>query len=401
MKGKEEKEEKFNVKINFYGEEIDLDLNFDYNHFVKKISNIFTIPLEQFNSISLSYIDEDGDTIILSTKEDYLIFLQQVKENIVKSIIAEINENSKIDPMICLDSALDYKDKIEKANNQINVENNNRNQDIMNNENNNNNFGINNNKNNIHNILENENNQAININENIKDIIFNYPCAKCSITPIICVLFYCPKCPLFLCEECYKKNPYHEHEITKIESIEKFNKIKEQEEQDKNKSLEERQQKENEQNNNYYYQYFNPNNYFPNDNQNIQSIYNNQNDNRYQFQEYNLPPRPYDNFWPYMDQELHRPHAPQNPQGVHFPFFPLPNHPNIFHQFKEEFKKFYKKKRSGIKNTMNLFQEMKYKRKIHEARKKYNLVGVDDKILFEALSKTNGNIDEAIALLTN
>ena len=99
--------------------------------------------------------------------------------------------------MICLDSALDYKDKIEKANNQINVENNNRNQDIMNNENNNNNFGINNNKNNIHNILENENNQAININENIKDIIFNYPCAKCSITPIICVLFYCPKCPLF------------------------------------------------------------------------------------------------------------------------------------------------------------------------------------------------------------
>ena len=46
MKGKEEKEEKFNVKINFYGEEIDLDLNFDYNHFVKKISNIFTIPLE-------------------------------------------------------------------------------------------------------------------------------------------------------------------------------------------------------------------------------------------------------------------------------------------------------------------------------------------------------------------
>ena len=43
---------------------------------------------------------------------------------------------------------------------------------------------------------------------------------------------------------------------------------------------------------------------------------------------------------------------------------------------------------------------MKYKSIIHQAKKQYNLDGVDDKRLYEALEKTDGNIDEAIALLT-
>ena len=170
MNEEENQEEKFNIKIKFYGEEIDTELKVDYNHFIWNICNIFNIHPEQFKSIALSYFDEDGDSIILSTKEDYAIFLQQVKEKIVRSITAEINQNSQIDPMACLDSALDYKDKIEQANNQIKIENK---QNIFNNDINNN-LGINNNQNINNNIPQ--NNQPNNNNEHIENIIFNYPC---------------------------------------------------------------------------------------------------------------------------------------------------------------------------------------------------------------------------------
>ena len=382
MNEKENQEEKFNIKIKFYGEEIDTELKVDYNHFIWNICNIFNIHPEQFNSIALSYFDEDGDSIILSTKEDYAIFLQQVKEKIVRSITAEINENSQIDPMACLDSALDYKDKIEQANNQIKIENK---QNIFNNDINNN-LGINNNQNINNNIPQ--NNQPNNNNEHIENIIFNYPCSYCQINPIICVLYYCPTCTLYLCEECYKKNQKHEHNIIKIESKENLNKIKEKE-KEKNDYVNQRKEMENKQNNDYYYQYYNPNNnnyYIHNNNQNNNNGNYNQDNNKILPQQPNFP------HWPYLFGP-HGPHRPHGPHGHDMPNFPFC--PPVF----KEFKKFLKKK-SGIKNSMDLFKQMKYKSIIHQAKKQYNLDGVDDKRLYEALEKTDGNIDEAIALLT-
>ena len=45
-------------------------------------------------------------------------------------------------------------------------------------------------------------------------------------------------------------------------------------------------------------------------------------------------------------------------------------------------------------------KDMKYKKMIYQARKTYNLEGVQDNQLIDALNKTNGNIDEAVILLT-
>ena len=43
----------------------------------------------------------------------------------------------------------------------------------------------------------------------------------------------------------------------------------------------------------------------------------------------------------------------------------------------------------------------KYKKIISNARKTYNLEGIDDNQLIDALKKTNGNIDQAFVLLAN
>ena len=86
MEEKNDNEETFNIKLNLYDELIDLKVNSDYNYFVKNICTILNISPEQLKSFSLSYNDEDGDSILLSTEEDYTIFFQQVKEKTVNSL---------------------------------------------------------------------------------------------------------------------------------------------------------------------------------------------------------------------------------------------------------------------------------------------------------------------------
>ena len=44
-------------------------------------------------------------------------------------------------------------------------------------------------------------------------------------------------------------------------------------------------------------------------------------------------------------------------------------------------------------------KNMKYLKIIHKAKKTYDLKGISDYQLSEAMQKTNGNIDEAILLL--
>ena len=89
----EENEQNYDIKINFYEEYIDLSINSDYNTFIKNICNILKISPEQLNIFTLSYNDEDGDNILLTTEEDYKIFFYQVKGKLVDRIIIEKNEN--------------------------------------------------------------------------------------------------------------------------------------------------------------------------------------------------------------------------------------------------------------------------------------------------------------------
>ncbi len=51
-------------------------------------------------------------------------------------------------------------------------------------------------------------------------------------------------------------------------------------------------------------------------------------------------------------------------------------------------------------NAMDLNEEMKYTKIIKKARKNYDLNGIKNAQLIEALKKTNGNIDEALIYLS-
>ena len=99
------------------------------------------------------------------------------------------------------------------------------NKNIDNNINNNiNNNKINNNDNNIKGNHHNNNNKLILNNEpekdiQIDDLIFQeYSCNSCSTFPIICILYYCSQCQMFLCEDCYNKVGNHIHPFKQFES---------------------------------------------------------------------------------------------------------------------------------------------------------------------------------------
>lgn len=353
-------EEIFNIKLNFYDELIDLKVNSDYNFYIKNICTILNVPSDKLKSFSFSYNDDDGDSILLSTEEDYAIFFQQVKEKTVDSLIIEVNENNNIDPIACFGSAMDYQDQIEQANNQIKNDNNNINNI------NNSNSAINVNLNNIENKYEQidlDNNQIVNKEpENdvqIEDIIFEYKCTKCSTYPIICVMYYCPKCNLYLCESC-NDTENHKDPLLKIESKKELQKIKEEE----NEEIHKKQ---------------------------LENIQGNMN--------YNNPDNQYNNNYPYYwnNNNINNNNPNQPPSIIVYPY-------QIYKLFRKPLKdlkknkiKFIRKKSDKIVPPfLNPIRNFKL---IRKARKTYNLQGISNQQLLEALNKTNGNIDEAIVQL--
>lgn len=354
MKEKNNNEEIFNIKLYLYEELIDLQVNSDYNYFIKNICTILNVSPEQLNSFSLSYNDEDGDSILLSTEDDYTIFFQQVKENLVNTVRVEINENKNIDPIACFGSALNYKEQIMQANNQI--KNNNNNINNINNSNNVININLNNNILNSNDNIENEydkfdldldNNQNINNlifnkepennDANINDLIFEYKCNLCPTYPIICVMYYCPDCELYLCESCHKIIENHYHPLLKIESKKQLQKIKEKE----NEEIERKRQSQN-------------------NKDNFNQFNNNENQLNYF-------------------------------QNSIIDFISKP-----FKSLKKKKMKLIRKKNDEIRGFLNQMKKMKL---IKKARKQYNLDGISDYQIIEALDKTNGNIDEAILQL--
>ena len=424
MKEKEEdKEEILNTKIIFLNEKIDIQLNSEYDSFVKNICNILKIPTDQYSSLKISYNDEDDDNIIVSTEEDYNLYLKQLKEKSVNELILEIREDSNIDPNTCFINALSYQNQIVKEKNKINNENNNminnnniiknnnmvKNNNIINNNNIDNNIPndiINNNflndnminneidnnidnncdngNNNIKNNIDNFNNEInknyinnnlinnVNYNDNIKyyfdnfnqnnndklekkepinnndsidDKVFDYKCILCSVYPILLCLYYCPNCQLHLCEDCKNKNYYHEHPLQKYISKKELIKIK---------------LKEN----------FNMDN--TNDNQ-IKDNTNKENNNLIK-NEVN------------SDEEFDLLEMiKSNPNPIKL----LQN---------EKTKKFAKKNFDSVKK---FFKNIPYGPSFLKAKFQYNLEGVDDNELLEALKQTDGNVDQAIILLTN
>ena len=355
MKEKDDDDEIFNSTIYFYDEKIDILLNSDYNTFINNICKIIQIPPEQFNSLKISYLDEDGDSIILTSEEDYKIFFQQIKDKTVNGINLEIDENSNINPIASFGSALDYKEQIEQANKKIEDDKNNNSNNIININN------INDNENNNDNIRYNFDNSGININNIINneefdnedvpidDIVFDYKCSSCSTYPIICTIHYCSLCPLYLCGDCIKNYMNHMHPLQKYESRRELIKIKEKE----NNEIEKMNQRKNIKNN-----------------ENSISQNNQLNNN-------NLAYSNDTNFIDGNDQ-------------LNFNLLNLLKTLNPFKLLKDKKLKYILKKNKKILNNMAI---------VHKAKQKYNLEGIDDLKLLEALNQTNGDIDQALFLL--
>ena len=393
--------------IKFYSEIKKVILTPTFEELKKKICNLLQINEDSFNFLKLSYKDEDNDIITVSSEEDYNILLAQIKSKEVDILNIESEEDGNIDINACSHSIIKFHENIDKENNEeekkndfdiissqqfeINkeekkenqknnividsiqssrIEINENNQDQLKNKNNfdfqkndndlkspylqndindNNINNINNfNKNNI-NTRNNINN--ININNNMNNnnlssqtyMVFPLSCNLCSQYPIVKVLYYCLVCNIPLCEECEDKlGINHRHSILKVQTNQQF--------EDLNLRINSCSKGGNSQSNN------NKNN---NDNKNSP------NENQSQIM-------------------------------------------NIFNNIKDSVI-------SGIfgddkknENINNINQEVNNKNEqivpqrmslIQLARAQYDLNGVSDSQLQEAIEKTNGNIDEAVILL--
>ena len=94
--------QKFYIDMEYYGQLIkNFPITNDYNVLIQDICYFTYVPPEQFKSLKVMYKDDDGDCIIIKTKEDYEIFYENVKNKVVSKLITEINyddENMKPEP---------------------------------------------------------------------------------------------------------------------------------------------------------------------------------------------------------------------------------------------------------------------------------------------------------------
>ena len=389
----ENKNEEIIAYIKFYGEIKKVILSNTFDEFKLKLCKVLEINENLFNSLKLSYKDEDNDTISVSSEEDYNILIGQIKSKEVDIINIEKEGNANIDINACEKSILKFNEKLNKdeENEKEEIKINNKNLNIIsnqqfeiNNEENNNkkynniqkneiiiNNNIPNNKINNNLIIHNDNdlespyihynnfnnniqhnkntinfnnlnyinngNRNINLN-NQTYMVFPYYCNLCNQYPIVKVLFYCLVCGIPLCQECEEKlGINHRHSILKVQTKQQYDDLQ-------IKINGNSKEKVNIQNNNK-----------DNSNQSgIQKIADNftntiKNSVLYLFGNDN------------KNENLNN----------------IDNRGQIYNQ-------------PMIPQKMNLIQL---------ARAKYDLDGISDNQLQEAIEKANGNIDDAIVLL--
>ena len=406
----ENKNEEVIAYIKFYSEIKKVILTPTFEELKKKICNVMQINEDLFNSLKLNYKDVDNDIITVSSEEDYNILLAQIKNKEVDILNIESEQDANIDIDACSHSILkfheniDKEEKEEKKNNfdiissqhfeikeekKDNQKNNNVIESIQSNrieitENNQNKL---NNKNNLNiqniqndddylespyiqndikdknlkennNIINNCNNNKINninninnfnnINNNISNnnlgsqtyMVFPYNCNLCNQYPIVKVLYYCPVCNIPLCEECEEKlGINHRHSILKVQTNQQFD--------DLHLKINADNKNGNEKSNN---------------NNNA-----NNNSNEGQSQIMNFVNNIKDSF---LSGIFGNDNKNDNVNNVN--------------------------QRQNNRNQQMMPQQMNL---IQIARAQYDLNGINDNQLQDALDKTNGNIDEAVVLL--
>ena len=79
--------------IQFYNEIKKVILPQTYEGLQEKLSTMLQINLDLIPLLIISYKDEDNDTVIVSSPDDYLILLEQIKNKQVKIINVEKDGN--------------------------------------------------------------------------------------------------------------------------------------------------------------------------------------------------------------------------------------------------------------------------------------------------------------------
>ena len=110
--------------IKFYSEIKKVILTPTFEELKKKICNLMQINEDSFNSLKLSYKDEDNDIITVSSEEDYNILLAQIKNKEVDILNIESEEDGNIDINACSQSILKFHENIDKEDNEEEKKNN-------------------------------------------------------------------------------------------------------------------------------------------------------------------------------------------------------------------------------------------------------------------------------------
>ena len=207
-------------RIKFYDEEMDVQFPEDFNLCKKKIGEMIGLSGDELlKQINLYYNDEDGDKILLTEDNDYKIFFNFLKENDDQKgksiLIIELKENSEILVKNMSQNMSVYKEKhSEEIKNEVDM-----NEDLMNqienknlvikndkNEENNNKMNENDNKEKENNEKENNNENNLNQQNNQKDNNINQDGQRI-IYEEACQ--YCKAKPLYdvfyYCSKCKKK----------------------------------------------------------------------------------------------------------------------------------------------------------------------------------------------------
>ena len=106
--------------IQFYNEIKKVTIPPSYEALQEKLSTMLELNSDLTSTLIISYKDEDNDNVMVNSNEDYLILLEQIKNKQVNIINIEKNENSNINIDECSQNFTKFKDKIDindKANN--------------------------------------------------------------------------------------------------------------------------------------------------------------------------------------------------------------------------------------------------------------------------------------------
>ena len=219
----------------------------NYDDLINQIISLFHIS-EKEKNIIISYKNISGDSIKISSSEEYLEFLSKIKENLIPKIIyISVKKDIKNKIISYREDIYDRDENEEEEENddlflrQGHVFSNNKKQQservfdinkILNES-----FEIKKSQEfNISNEIK-ENFFGKEINKSVLPPVTSFPsyCTICQKFPIIKIMYFCNRCKFNLCENCEKNLGYnHRHCMYKIRNLEQYKEIINMDEIEKN-----------------------------------------------------------------------------------------------------------------------------------------------------------------------